>query len=438
MTKSELIAYFEAIHAEHRLVTIDNNDTLDVIHNKLQQVLAIHDNETLHVEIFQNENNIASYSLIRCDEETFTLWQDRASQINQSNLKDIAKFIFDSLPHQMISPYDKYVEQITDNGKIIIKSFSDPNYSLVLNPHNIAMDVMGDYILGQYLLPDGRLEYHAINHEDLSVFKDIFASINDDKIRLFAETVAKIIPEYVFQIPAGISGQYNSASDLADKGLIRHIQDSHTILMMILTSDYAKIKFSPHERDMMIVANMFCDAFKHGWQEDYIVSHMPHYDHPKLAADIIKSIKGILSINELNFIANCIESHMGHSVVNRPDNCDIELPAPDTDYKYLLLLVQHLTGQKDLIIRNSGNHIYTFNTDKITALTPYEPVAQADIDILREAMNVYIDMQLAQECGINHAEIDIIDVWSTIIKTKLISEKQKKYLDLAKKLISQK
>ena len=52
MTKSELIAYFEAIHAEHRLVTIDNNDTLDVIHNKLQQVLAIHDNETLHVEIF--------------------------------------------------------------------------------------------------------------------------------------------------------------------------------------------------------------------------------------------------------------------------------------------------------------------------------------------------------------------------------------------------
>ncbi len=437
MTKSELIAYFEAIHAEHRLVIIDNNDNLTVINNKLQQVITMHDDETLHVEIFQNENNTASYSLIRCDEETFSLWQDRAAQISQANLEDIAKFIFDSLPHQMVSPYDKYVEKISDDGKVIIRSFSDPNYSLALNPHNVPMDIMNDCILGQYLLPDGRLEYHAINHEDLSVFQGIFTSINDDKIRLFAETAAKLIPEYIFQIPAGISGQYNSASDLADKGLIRHIQDSHTLLMIILASDYAKIKFSSHERDMMIVANMFCDAFKHGWQEEYIVSHMPHYDHPKLTADIIKSVKGILSVNELNFIANCIESHMGHSVVNRPDDCDVILPAPDTDYKYLLLLVQHLTGQKDLIIRNSGNQIYTFNTDEITALAPYEPVEQEDIDILKEAMNLHIDAQMAQDCGIHHAEIDIIDVWSTIIKTKLISERQKKYLDLAKKLTGQ-
>ncbi len=434
MTKLETIAYYEAINADDRLVVVDNTDTIEQITSKLKEIVSNDKSETIHIEVFQNDKNVTSYSLIKFSDDVYTLWEQRNSCVNNENIETVSQFVFDNLPAKIQSPYDRYVAEKLSNGNILIKSYIDDNYQYELNPRDVPMDIMDGYILGQYLLDDGRLEYHPVNHADTSRLKNLLDEIEDDRIRIFAETLLPTIPDYIFQIPAGISGAVNSASDLTKEGLLRHIENAVTIYKIFTSSEYAKIKFTQHERDMMYVATIFCDAFKHGWQENYEESHLPKYEHPKIAADVIRSINGILSVNEINFIANCIESHMGHSVDNKPDGCTFILPAPDTEYKHLVLLVQYLASQKDIIIRNNDT-IHVFDTDTITTVKSYTVVSSHDINTLKNALDKPIDMELAKSLGIKHSAHEIIDVWKTIIASEKASDKHIKYIELAKKMI---
>lgn len=433
MTKLETIAYYEAIGAIDRLITVDNTDTSEIILNKIQEKTTTQGLGGLHIEIFQHDKNITSYSLIKFSENIFDLWCQKDNQINKSDLCVIADFIHMNMPTPIKSPYTKFVKCKTNENKYIVHSFDDPEYEEIIDPKNISIDTMTEHILGQFVFDDGQIEYHCVNDKNTNVFNDIIDSIKDDNIRLFAQTLVLIIPNYVFEIPGGISGKYNSASALSKEGLLRNILDACRIYKALTYTDYAKIKFTQHEIDMMLVATLFCDVLKHGWQEDYETSHVPKYNHPKLMADVIRATSGILAVNELNFIANCIESHMGQ-FSNKHDTKVQTLPMPDTEFKYIVHLSTYLSSLNDIAFINNET-VYLFDTVNVQTIKSYTIIDEHDMDTIKNALDKPIDMLLAKKLGINHNETDIIDVWKTILSEKQVSDKHLKYIELAKQMI---
>lgn len=433
MTKLETIAYYEAINAKNRLLIIESVDSIDFIKNKLKEYTDAQDLGTIHIEIFHKDKNITSYSLIKFSENIFDLWEQKDNKVNKSNIDEITDFIYKNMPIQLKSPYIKFVHSKNENGTYNIHSFEDPEYDEIIDPKNVSLHMMNEHILGQFVFEDGRMEYHCINNEDISIFDDIIEKIQDDNIRLFAQTLINIIPPYVFEIPAGISGITNSASDLVDRGLLRHIINACNVLLMLTSTNYTRIKFTQRERDMMLVATLFSDTLKHGWQEDYEKSHTPCYHHPKMMADVIKATTGILPINELNFIANCVESHMGQWNQTNEQNIT-PLPMPDTDYKHFVHLANHIASAKNIVFVND-NEIYTFERTKIKKVKSYTIIEPHDLTIVKNALDKPIDMTLAKQLGISRSKDDIIDVWKHILEDGQASDKHLKYVTLAKQMI---
>ena len=433
MTKLETIAYYEAINAGDRLLIIDSTDSFDSIVEKIKENTVAQDLGTLHIEIFHKDKNITSYSLIKFSENIFDLWEQKDNKVNKSNVNEITDFIYKNLPIQLKSPYIKFVHSKNEDGTYNIHSFDDPEYDEIINPKDVSLSIMNEPILGQFIFEDGRMEYHCINNADTSVFDNILNNIQDDNIKMFAQTLINIIPEYVFEIPAGISGITNSASDLAPGGLLRHIINACNMFLMLTSTNYNRIKFTQHERDMMLVATLFCDTLKHGWQEDYEKSHVPCYYHPKMMADVIKSTTGILPINELNFIANCVESHMGQWSNTTSKNVS-PLPMPDTDYKHFVHLANVLASSQNISFINN-DEVYTFDRTKIKKIKSYTVVNNNDLTIIENALDKPIDMNLAKQLDINRSKDDIIDVWKHILDDKQVSDKHLKYVTLAKQMI---
>lgn len=431
MNKLETIAYYEALQADNRLIVIDSTDDVHTIKERIKEKTELKNIGTIHIEVFHNDENVAAYSLIQVG-NLYDLWIKKVRKVEQKSIDEVADFIIKNLPKPLESPYDKYVAAQINSTTYLIKSFSDDSYELKLNPNRATLSQMQDHVLGQYVMSDGQLACHPINTADISSLLELTKAIKDEKIRLFAQTCLRAIPNYVFEIPAGISGKKNSASDLAPGGLLRHIKNATKFIIKLTDIDYTKIKFTQHEIDMMIVAVLFADAFKHGWQEDYDSNHVPRADHPKIAADFIRAMNGILSPSELNFIANSIESHMGQWY----DNKRVSLPLPDTEYKYMVHLAHYITSLKDISFTEDET-FYAFNSATIILMDSFTVINDHDLETLQNLLNssIPIDMSIAEELDIIHSEEEIRDVWHTLLDAKQASDKQTKYITLARRLV---
>lgn len=433
MNKLDTIAYYEALNAGNRLITIDSTDSKSDVKHKIENKTNYNmESGTIHIEVFHNDECIISYSLIKT-EDKYDLWSKKQRQVSKSDIDGIVNHVYDNLPEPIKSPYDKYIASRKDEYTYIVKSFCDDDFEMELDTKNITIEQMSDTILGKFVLGDGSLDYHPINNADTSKLEELTSYIKDEKIRLFANTCLKVIPDYVFEIPAGISGKHNSASDLYDGGLYRHIQNAVKLLLVMTSADYARIKFTQHEIDMMIVAVLFSDVLKHGWQEDYENDKVPKPDHPRLAANFIRSMTDIITASEMNFIANCIESHMGQ-FGNKPEyELEIPLPVPDTEYKYTVYLADYIASLKDISFV-TDNTLYAFDSQKVVTLDVFKIASDHDIEILSNVLDSPINMTIANELGIYDTVKEIKDVWSTIIDTKKASFEQSKYIELAKRL----
>ena len=99
------------------------------------------------------------------------------------------------------------------------------------------------------------------------------------------------------------------------------------------------------ERDLMRVAALIHDGMKSGTQDDYNKSKYTKFNHPILMADVIRSTDG-LEASERDFIAHCIESHMGQWCSDKKTG--IELPKPKDEYQKLVHLADYLASRKTL------------------------------------------------------------------------------------------
>ena len=111
----------------------------------------------------------------------------------------------------------------------------------------------------------------------------------------------------------------------------------------MLSIECIREEFTSRERDLMRVAGIMHDSMKSGTDEDFEKSKYTKFDHPLLAADNIRKMKG-LPDEEIKLIATTIESHMGSW--NTDKRSKTVLPKPENKYQKLVHLADYLASRR--------------------------------------------------------------------------------------------
>ena len=175
----------------------------------------------------------------------------------------------------------------------------------------------------------------------------ILATIVNEDIRKFAEVLVDGLPQYIWEVGASSTGKYHPAYSLGVGGLMRHQIAVVRFLNYFFELEQYNTQFTAREMDLMRVAGLVHDGRKSGEQTDYNRSKFTKFDHPIQMANVIRSYKGkYLNGEEIEFIANCIESHMGQWNVDRKTAEVLEKPT--NDYQRFVHLADYLASRKDL------------------------------------------------------------------------------------------
>ena len=145
-----------------------------------------------------------------------------------------------------------------------------------------------------------------------SIFDSILDTIESEDIRKFAERCIQTIPDYFWDVGASSTGRYHPQYALGDLGLARHTCALVRFLNHIFAVKCFGENFTQREKDLMRVAGMMHDSRKSGSDEDFQKNKYTRFNHPLLASEVIRNLKGHeLSDDEVEMIATTIESHMG-------------------------------------------------------------------------------------------------------------------------------
>ena len=175
----------------------------------------------------------------------------------------------------------------------------------------------------------------------------ILATIANEDIREFAKVLVEGLPTYIWEVGASSTGKYHPAYSLGVGGLMRHQIAVVRFLNYFFELEQYNTKFTSREMDLMRIAGLVHDGRKSGEQTDYERSKFTKFDHPIQMANIIRSYDGqYLNHDELEFIAHCIESHMGQWSTDKKSN--VILPKPLDNYQCFVHLADYLASRKDL------------------------------------------------------------------------------------------
>lgn len=180
----------------------------------------------------------------------------------------------------------------------------------------------------------------------ISVFKDELDWIVNDNIRKFAEYAIDNLPDYFFEVAASSSGRYHPPYALGSGGLVRH-----TKAALIIAKDLAALemfkKFSEEDKDLIYVAIMLHDGWKHG--EAYNKHTVA--EHPKVAAKYVERVNDsieMLTDEQIEKLSGMIASHMGEFCFDRYKN-EI-LPKPKNSIQWFVHLADYLASRRYLLM----------------------------------------------------------------------------------------
>ena len=155
------------------------------------------------------------------------------------------------------------------------------------------------------------------------------------------------IPKYFWEVPASSSFKYHPRYAVTvPLGLAKHTVALVRILNHMFGVESVASQFTSRERDLLRVAGLMHDTRKSGTQEEYQRSKWTKFDHPILAAEVIKNLGG-LPQTEIDLIAHVIESHMGQFNTSKKDP-DVVLPKPEDKYQIIVHLADYLASRKDI------------------------------------------------------------------------------------------
>jgi uncharacterized protein (DUF3820 family) len=175
----------------------------------------------------------------------------------------------------------------------------------------------------------------------------ILATIVNDDIREFATVLVDNLPSYIWEVGASSTGKYHPAYSLGVGGLMRHQIAVVRFLNFFFELEQYSVPFGSRKMDLMRVAGLVHDGRKSGEQVDYERSKYTKFDHPLQMAKVVRSYDGkYLNHDELEFIAHCIESHMGQWSTDKKNST--VLPKPEDVYQHFVHLADYLASRKDL------------------------------------------------------------------------------------------
>ena len=175
----------------------------------------------------------------------------------------------------------------------------------------------------------------------------ILATIVNDDIREFAKVLVENLPDYIWHVGASSTGKYHPAYSLGEGGLMRHQIAVVRFLNYFFDLEQYNVPFGSRKMDLMRVAGLVHDGRKSGEQTDYEKSKYTKFDHPIQMANVVRSYDGkYLDHDELEFIAHCIESHMGQWSTDKKSSK--VLPKPEDVYQHFVHLADYLASRKDL------------------------------------------------------------------------------------------
>ena len=187
----------------------------------------------------------------------------------------------------------------------------------------------------------------------IETFNKEYTYIKNKKYVDNLKIMVDLLPDYFFEVPASSTGKYHPEFSLGDGGLVRHTKFAVRIAHELYSDESVTGTFNQNEKDLMIFALVLHDGLKSGLiKEEYT-----KVDHPVLVANYIKDNKDKLTLtdNEIEFICNVIESHMG------PWNTDYKgnevLPKPINKYQRFVHMCDFLASRKFLNTKFNNNDI---------------------------------------------------------------------------------
>lgn len=187
----------------------------------------------------------------------------------------------------------------------------------------------------------------------IEVFNKEYTYIKKKKYIDNLKIMVDLLPDYFFNIPASSTGKYHPEFSLGEGGLLRHTKFAVKIAYELYSDEAVTGLFNQDEKDLMIFALVLHDGLKSGLEKE----EYTRVDHPLLIANYIKENKEKLTLtsNEIEFICNVIESHMG------PWNKDYKgnevLPKPINKYQKFVHMCDFLASRKFLNANFKDNEI---------------------------------------------------------------------------------
>jgi len=162
------------------------------------------------------------------------------------------------------------------------------------------------------------------------------------------------LPDYFFKVAASSTGKYHPEFSLGDGGLLRHTKAAVRIAYELLNNPCIGDKYTSREKDLMIIALTLHDGIKHGIPEEKYT----RAEHPLLASKFVKENRSNLKMsdNDIEFICNAIEAHMGPWNTH-PYTKEEILPIPKNKYQNFVHMCDYLASRKFLDIKFENNEI---------------------------------------------------------------------------------
>lgn len=175
--------------------------------------------------------------------------------------------------------------------------------------------------------------------------QEILDTMENEDLKALAEDMIKTIPEYFWHVPASSTGKYHPSYSLGEGGLMRHTIGLCRIMNHLFTIE----DFDSRQRDLLRIAGMMHDTRKSGSQSDYEKNKYTKFEHPLLAGDVIRDYIGTgYNDNEIDYIARCVESHMGQ--FNKDKHSSYALPLPESKGQKFVHMCDYLASRKDIIL----------------------------------------------------------------------------------------
>lgn len=178
--------------------------------------------------------------------------------------------------------------------------------------------------------------------EKLQSFQNEIDCIKNDAIKDAAiKMISELIPDYFWEVAASSTGKYHPTYALGEGGLYRHT----VAAVQIAIGMFPLTSYTDIEKDMIIVALIMHDSFKHG--QDY--SKYTKADHPVIAAIGVQMFCDIQCDNQDlgNKLSDLIITHMGQWNTDWKTKKEI-MPKPKTSMQRYVHMCDYLASRKYL------------------------------------------------------------------------------------------